>query len=356
MNGQEIRYITVPVTRGDITQIISASGKLAPGKLVDVGAQVSGQVKQIYTGVNQLVKKGELMAEIDPELALTQLKQSTANMEIARVNYEQSLRDLKRTRILLDKQYVAKINMEQAEVGFLNAKNNYESAKSAVERDKTNLGYTKIYAPIDGLVVTQEVQIGQTLNASTSTPKLFTVAGDLENMKIVTNFSESEIGKIKVGMSVDFSVDAYADKKFSGSVESVNLYPMPGQQVSGYTAVLAVNNEEKLLYQGMTAYISIVLLEKKDVLRVPLSAMRFVPPPEKESGIRQLLQNMSGIVPPDNAPADETRKVIYILRSGRPVPVEFTPGLNDLSNIEVTGADIKEGDEIITGIEIPQED
>jgi HlyD family secretion protein len=349
---KEVRYRTVKASLGSITNSISASGKLAPGRVTSVGTQASGLVKEVHAEVNQFVKKGDLLTEIDPLLMQSALKQSEANLEIARVNYEQAQRDLRRIKILLDKQYIAKINLEQAEVGYLSAKNNYESMKSVVERDRVNLNYTKVYAPIDGVIVTRSVEVGQTINASQMVPILFTIASELETMKITMTLSEAEISKIKEGMPVTFNVDTYPGKEFNGRVDMVNLYPLPGQTVS---AVLVADNKNKMLYPGMTAFIRIITFEKKDVLRVPVVAMRFTPPVKGNVGVTGLLkQTVEESLP--YQPLSKDKKAVYVLRDGTPQLVEFTYGVNDDVNIEVTGNEIKEGEEIIVGIDAQKAD
>lgn len=345
-------YRTASITRGDITEAVTSTGTLDPIEMVTVGTQVSGQVQHVYVHVNDQVKEGQLLADIDPSLLEAQLKQDQSGLETALVNYEQADRDVKRTRMLLAKDYVAEIDLEHAEQTYFQTKNAYESAQTQVDRDKVNLGYAKITAPINGTVISQDVTIGQTVAASFQTPNLFKIAGDLTKMKISVNLSEADIGRVKMGLPVTFTVDAFPDRQFIGSVKSIDLNPNTQQGVVTYTVVVAVENKDGALLPGMTAYVSIRLSEAKQVLRVPAAALRFVPPPEHHvSGIARLLR--TGF---RNHPAAAAMvmplpgKNIYLLRGGVPVPVPVTTGLTDDTFIQVSGEGIHEGDIVVTGL------
>jgi len=345
-------YRTETVTRGDIAEIITASGTLSPVQEVTVGTQVSGQVSRVYVKVNDQVRNGQLLAEIDPSLLIAQLEQSRSNLETARINYEQAARDLKRTRMLLEKDYVAKIDLEHAEQSLVVAKNAYDSAKTQVSRDTVNLNYAKIVSPIDGIVIAQEMKLGETVTASFQTPNLFKIAGDLTQMKIDVNLSESDISKVKLAMPVTFTVDAFPGRDFSGSVHLINLTPNAEQGVVTYTVVVTVDNKDKALLPGMTAYVSIVLSEKKDVLHVPIAALRFRPPSEHISGVRELLHASMGAGAAASRPGTDgaNKNVIYLLRDNILTPVAVTVGASDESNVEIAGDGLAEGDLVVTGL------
>jgi HlyD family secretion protein len=353
-SGNEVtRFRTVPITRGSISEVITATGALNPMNLVTVGTQVSGQVNQVYVKLNDEVKKGQLLAEIDPALVLTELKQTRNNMETARLSFEQEARDLERTRVLVEKDYLPKIDLERAQQSYLSSKNNYESAKSAVERGEVNLNYTKIVSPIDGIVIAQEVTLGQTVAASYQTPNLFKIAGDLTKMKIDVNFSESDVNKVKQGATLKFTVDAFPDKQFEGLVDIVNLNPKSDQGVVTYSVTVSVDNKQKLLLPGMTANIILTLSETKDVLRVPPAVLRFVPPVEQTNGLQTLFQpSLSRVRLSKQMPTnlDPTKGTIYLLKDGKPKAVTVELGQSDESNIAITSPDIKENDEVIIGI------
>jgi HlyD family secretion protein len=351
--GETTKYRTVPITRGSIADVVTANGALNPMDLVMVGTQVSGQVSQVYVKLNDEVKKGQLLAEIDPALLEADLKQTRSAMETARITYEQSARDLERTRMLVNKDYLPKVDLEHAQQNYLSSKNSYESAKSAVERGEVNLNYTKIFSPIDGVVISQDVTLGQTVAASYQTPNLFKIAGDLTKMKIDVNFSESDISKVKQGMKVKFTVDAFPDKDFDGVVDVVNMNPKTEQGVVTYSVTVSVDNKEKLLLPGMTAYISLTLSEIKDVLRVPPSALRFTPPAEQTGGLQALFQpGMRGMRIPRGAAvnADPTKGTIYVLKNGKPKMITVELGKSDESNVAVTSPEIQENDEVIIGL------
>jgi HlyD family secretion protein len=345
-------YRTDKITRGSIAEIVTANGTLNPLQLVNVGTQVSGQVSQVYVQVNDTVKAGQILAEIDPSLLLAQLKQSKASLETLRTAYELSSRNLERTRYLVSKDYVAKVELETSQQAYMSAKNSYESAKSAVEKDELNLGYTKITSPINGVVISQEITLGQTVAATYQTPNMFKIAGDLTKMKIDVSLPESDIAKVKNGMPATFTVDAFPDRTFNGKISMVNLNPNNQSGVVTYTVTVAVENPEKLLLPGMTAYVSITLSEVKDVLRVPAAALRFTPPQEQGSGIRRLLSGGGNMrMRPSSVKITPTgSSTIYLLKDGELKLTQVKTGATDDTYIEISGDDIAEGDTVVTGL------
>lgn len=347
----QTRYRTAKVTRGSISDIVTANGALNPMEQVTVGSQVSGQVSVIHVKVNDEVKKGQLLAEIDPALSQAALRQSKANLETARSAFEQATRDLDRTRMLVQKDFLPKVDLERAQQTHLSAKNSYESAKTQVERDEVNLGYTKIISPIDGVVISQEATTGQTLAASTTVPNLFKIAGDLKQMKIDVSFAESDISKVKVDMPVKFTVDAFPDREFEGKVAVVNLNPTNTQGVVTYSVTVSVDNKDRLLLPGMTAYVSVTLSEEQDVLRVPAASLRFTPPVESSGGLKTLFQpGLRGGRFPRPVAAPPGKGTVYLLKGGSPQAVEVTLGKSDDSNVAISGEGVTEGDEVIIGI------
>ncbi|MFO0389047.1 MAG: efflux RND transporter periplasmic adaptor subunit [Alphaproteobacteria bacterium] len=349
------RFRTAKVTRGDISQVVTAVGTLNPIELISIGTQVSGKITNIFVNIADDVKKDQLLAEIDPSIPATQLKQSKSSLLTSRIAFEQAGRDLERTRMLVNKEYVAKVELERAEQSYISAKNSYENAKIQVERDEVNLGYTKITSPINGTIIAQEVTQGQTLASNFQTPNLFKIAGDLTKMKIDVNFSEADISQVKAGMPVKFTVDAFPDREFTGVVKLVNLNPnsASGSGVT-YSVVVEVENQDRKLLTGMTAYVSVILSEKKDVLRVPAASLRFTPPVEQSGGLTQLLQG----TPMRFRQQDNQRKstdknlngTVYTLKDGKPEPVDIRAEATDEVFIEITAGDLKEGDTVITGM------
>lgn len=349
-NTENTLYRTATVTRGNIAEVVTANGTLNPLELVSVGTQVSGQISQLYVKLNDEVKKGQLLAEIDPSLLESQLKQTKASLETSRTAFELAGRDLERTRMLVAKDYVARTDLERAEQSYQAAKNSYESAKSAVDKDMVNLGYTKITSPIDGVIISQEVTMGQTMAANFQTPNLFKIAGDLKQMKIDVNFSEADISKVKAGLPVSFTVDAFPDKEFTGKVETVNLNPNNQSGVVTYSVTVAVENPEKLLLPGMTAFVRVILSERKDVLRVPAAALRFAPPKESVSGLSRLFNigmRQRGGRNYNNVSDEQS---IYLLKNDALVPVAVKTGSTDETYIEISGEGVSEGDTVVVGL------
>jgi HlyD family secretion protein len=350
LNGSEdqIEYRTANVTRGDIAEITTVTGTLSAAKVVTVGTQVSGQVSKLNVKLNDEVKTGQLLAEIDPTLLLAQLKQDQTALETAKSNYEQVARDLERTRVLLAKDYVAKVDLEHAEQAFLTAKNSYAGAKTVVERDQANLNYTKIVSPIDGVVIDKQVDLGQTLAASLQAPTLFKIAGDLTQMKISLNLPEAFIRKVKEGMPVKFTVDALPDREFTGTVGTVNLNPNNQNGAVTYTVDVSVDNPGRELLPGMTAYVTLTFSKREKALRVPASALRFVPPTEHVSGLQRLFGKRPALVA--TPIAVRGAKTVYVLRDGQPAPISVRTGATDDEYVEVSADGIAEGDTVIVGV------
>ncbi|MGE3713602.1 MAG: efflux RND transporter periplasmic adaptor subunit [Alphaproteobacteria bacterium] len=352
---ETLRFRTAVAERGDISQVVTAVGTLNPIEMVSVGTRVSGQITNMYVEVSDEVKKGQLLAEIDPAIPEAQLKQSRNSLEISRISMEQAGRDLNRTRALVAKEYVARVDLEQAEQSYLSAKSSYESAVAQVERDEVNLSYTKITSPINGVIIAQEVTKGQTLASDFQTPNLFKIAGDLAQMKIEVKFSEADISHVKTGLPVKFTVDAFPDKEFTGVVDMVNLNPdtTSGSGVT-YAVIVTVENKEKKLLPGMTAYVSVILSEKKDVLRVPAAALRFSPPQEESGGFSRLFSGGGMSFRQRDQERKTTSKefnsTLYVLKNGQPEVVDVSTGATDEIYIEIKGGTLKQGDQVITGI------
>jgi len=349
-NDEHTLWRTGKITRGTIANVVTATGSLAPMELVEVGTQVSGQVDKLYVHVNDQVKQGQLLAEIDPSLLLAQMEQDEEALETALVNRDQAGRDLKRTKYLLAKDYVAKVDLEHAEQTYLQSRNSYAAAKTTLERDKVKLNYAKVYSPIDGVIISQEITLGQTVAASFQTPTLFKIAGNLARMKINVSLSEADIGKIRTGLPAAFTVDAFPDRQFTGKVQTVSMDPNNQQGVVTYSVIVGVENKDKALLPGMTAYVNILLSERKDVLRVPTAALHFTPPPEAPSDLDRLLH--LGLKTPVTVPQADTdnQHTLYLLRGKRLLPVRVIIGASDDSYVEVSGKDIAEGDTVVTGI------
>jgi HlyD family secretion protein len=289
-NG-EVKYRTEILGRGDIEALVVTSGTLNPIETVDVGAQVSGRIEKLYADFNTPVKQGQVVAELDQEPLKMKIQQNEASyktrlaaLEQAKVNQQTAEKGYERAKSLFAKSLLSVEEMDAAEANFLNAKSSYVSAeaslaqaKSTLDLSKVDLGYAVIKSPVDGVVITRKVNIGQTLQSSYTAPVLFQVATDLTKMKVECSVDESDIGKVKEGQKVRFTVEAYPNDTFNGIVQQVRVSPETVQNVVTYTTIVNVDNPEKKLLPGMTATVSIIVGEAKNVLRVSNSALRFTP-------------------------------------------------------------------------------
>ena len=289
-NGK-VEYRTETIGRGDIEALVVTSGTLNPIETVDVGAQVSGKIEKLYADFNSIVTKGQVVAELDQEPLLMKIQQNEANyksrvasLERSKVSLQTAEKAYERAKSLFAKELISIEEMDAAEANYLNAKSDLVSseatlaqAKSTLDLSKVDLGYSVIKAPVDGVVITRKVNVGQTLQSNYAAPVLFQVATDLTKMKVECSVDESDIGKVKEGQKVRFTVEAYPNQNFDGVVQQVRFSPETVQNVVTYTTIVNVDNPEKKLLPGMTATVSIIVGEAKNVLRVSNAALRFTP-------------------------------------------------------------------------------
>jgi HlyD family secretion protein len=301
---------TAPVTRGDIADTVGATGTLQAVTTVQVGTQVSGTIQELYADFNSLVRKGQVIARLDPSLFETQIEQSEANLiraqadlERLKVTLEDTRTKLQRARELSDRQLLPRSELDAAEVAFKATEAQIRSSQASVtqaeaslNQSKVNRQHTVITAPIDGLVISRNVDVGQTVAASMNAPVLFVLAADLTKMQVVANLDESDVGRIRPGQPVSFRVDAYPAEDFSGSVAQVRLQPIIQQNVVTYATVIDVENPQLKLKPGMTANVTIEIARRTDVIRVPNAALRFRPTNEIFAALGQ--------PPPGTGPAD----------------------------------------------------
>ncbi|MCL5024077.1 MAG: efflux RND transporter periplasmic adaptor subunit [Nitrospirae bacterium] len=347
---KEPQFKTEKVVRGDIVTTVTATGAMNAVTTVLVGTQVSGTIKYLFVDFNSYVKKGQLIAQIDPALFEEQVQQQKANLLAAKANLEKSeasLVDAKRTRDrnaeLFSKGLIARSDFDTADTNYETAKAQVSASKAqvaqaeaALKNAQTNLGYTKILSPVDGTVVSRNVDVGQTVAASFQTPTLFTIAQDLTKMQIDTSVDEADIGKIQTGQDVDFTVDAYPDVTFKGRVSQIRIAPITVQNVVTYDVVVKVDNPELKLKPGMTANVSVIVSAKKDVLKIPNAALRFRPPAKETA---QPAKKRSA--------GRDGGSAVYTLADGKPRRIPITPGISDGNFTEVAGGDLKEGQEVI---------
>jgi HlyD family secretion protein len=347
-----------------------------PVTTVLVGTQVSGTIKKLHVDFNSRVKKGQIIAEIDPATFQAQVDQAAANVLAARANVEKSkatlqdsIRTSDRNKQLFSRNIIARSELDTAEsnrdvnAAQLSASTaQVAQTEAALRFAETNLHYTKIISPVDGIVVSRNVDVGQTVAASFQTPTLFTIAQDLTKMQIDTNVDEADIGRIRTGQDVEFTVDAYPDNIFHGRVEQIRISPITVQNVVTYDVVIKVDNQDLKLKPGMTANVSVTVAGRDDVLKVPNAALRFRPA-EKTGAVssRAPVGSMSSRPPPPGATgpsgafnrggarnARPKEYAVWMLEAGNPKRVSVTIGISDGAFTEVVSGDLKEGQQVIT--------
>jgi HlyD family secretion protein len=351
MHGRstEEQFITTPVSRGPIVRSVTATGTVNPVTTVQVGTYVSGPIFSINVDFNSPVKAGQLMAKIDPRPyqaqvdlsravlanSKAQLLKDQANLAYQKITWQRDAQLRKQDVISQDaldsqfntyRQAVAQIALDQASI---------QQQTASLKAAELNLYYTNIISPVDGTVVSRNVDVGQTVAASYQTPTLFLVAKDLAKMQVDTNVSESDVGSVQVGQPVDFTVDAYTTRTFKGTVSQVRQAPITVQNVVTYDVVVNVPNPELLLMPGMTANLTIEEARRDDVLRVPLRALAFSPRRHAKE-------------PTSEATSSEHSARVWVDDNGRLHPVKITRGLDDGNNFEVLSGNLNEGDQVVT--------
>lgn len=348
-NGLNFR--TEKISKGDIVEMVTASGNVNAVTTVLVGTQVSGTIKTIYADFNSPVKKGQLIAQIDPAIFEAQVEQARANLFSAKANLEKAdasfidaKRTMERNKALFSKDLIARSEVDTAETNYETAKAQINASKAQVAQSEaslkvaeTNLRYTRIISPVNGIVVSRNVDVGQTVAASFQTPTLFTIAQDLTKMQIDTNVAEADIGKVKQGQDVEFGVDAYPGVIFKGKVSQVRNAPINVQNVITYDAVILVGNPELKLKPGMTANVSIIISAKKDVLRIPNAVLRFSMPDKDKDKNKKAQQKGQG----------QKGAGVWIISDGKPKRLPVSTGVSDGSYTELISGEIKEGQEVV---------
>lgn len=368
----EPKYRTATVDRGDVTQTVTATGAVSAVTTVAVGSQVSGIIARLHADFNSEVKKGDLLAELDPTPFQERVNAARAGLEKAQV-------EMRNTRIALERQKALKKEGLAPQADYDAAQANYDSARASVQQAmatlkqaETDLKYTKILAPIDGVVVARQYDVGQTVAASFQAPTLFTLAQDLTKMQVSADVSESDIGMVKVGQPVRFSVDAYPDRDFRGRVSQIRLNATVNQNVVTYPVVVEVANPDLSLRPSMTANVSVEVARARGVLRVPNAALRWRPeakpgtaPEQAAAGLgqgggtaamaRQVGQSTGGGTGGGaerrGRGARANQQTIYKLPPGRdePAPVEVRTGISDGRFTQVVEGQLAEGDTVVTG-------
>jgi len=275
--GTAAKYETAAATRGDLVQHVTASGTLSALVSVDVGSQVSGKIFALNADYNSPVKQGQLVAEIDPTIYQAALRQAEGELASAKADVTLKRQNLERKKILVPVKAASQLDLDQATAELAQAEATVIIRQAALESAQANLGYCKITAPVDGIVIARKVDLGQTVIAAMSTPVLFTIAKDTTKMNISATVSEADIGQVKDGQPVDFTVDAFPDDVFHGTVTQVRKSPTTTQNVVTYETLISVDNPEQKLFPGMTADVSILVSQRKNAVKIPNTALRFTP-------------------------------------------------------------------------------
>jgi HlyD family secretion protein len=357
--NEKPQYKTEAVTRGSIVAQVVATGTVNPVTLVQVGSQVSGTIKQLSADYNSVVRKGQVIAQIDPALFQAKVDQSAADLKNAQTQLENqrtsladNLRTLKRYQALFKDQLVSQNDLDQAQLKYdlslaqvKAAQAQIESARANLSTARINLNYTTIRSPVNGTVVARNVDVGQTVAASLQAPTLFTIAQDLKNMQVDTNVDEADIGKIKMGQTSNFTVDAFPGDPFKAQVSQIRNAPTTVQNVVTYDVVLMVKNPELKLKPGMTANVNIIIDKQDDVLMIPNSVLRFKMPPALLAG---LVKRKTPQIDPSRIP--KNIRVLWVNQPEKPRPVLVQTGSSDGKNTEITvlRGQLKEKDLVIS--------
>lgn len=360
------KYRTAKVDRGGITQTVTATGTLSAVTTVKVGSQVSGIIAALHADFNKQVKKGELLAELDPTPFLARVDQSKATLEKAKVDRRNAEIALRRQTALRQEGLAPQADLDQAQANFDSAGASVDQAQASLKQAQTDLKNSKIIAPIDGVVVDRQYDVGQTVAASFQAPTLFTIAQDLTKMQVSADVSESDIGQCKVGEPVRFTVDAYPDQTFRGVISQIRLNATVNQNVVTYPVIIEVPNPDLTLRPNMTANVIIDVATERDVLRIPNAALRWRP---EEKAMDVSAEERAARSVGEKGPAAAMRQfdrtagghprtarpgqTIYIIGSasrGDPKPVEIHAGITDGRFTQVVDGTLREGDTVVIGL------
>ena len=347
--ASDASYRTEAASRGNVVQMISANGTLKPVKVVNVGAQVSGRIKTLYADFNDKVTEGQVLAELDDSLLRAQLAQSEANLASAEADKSLADATVARQRELVKTGAVSQAAVDTAVAQAQVAAAAVAARRAAVELDRVNVGYAVIKSPVSGVVMSRDVDEGQTVAASLSAPQLFSIAQDLAQMQIDTTVAEADVGAITTGMDATFRVDAFPGRQFTGKVRQVRLNATTESNVVSYNVVLDVQNADLTLLPGMTAYVQITTAQSGETLRVANAALRFKPAGAEGTGERRRRSGGG-----DQTAASADTRTVYVLDGGTPRAVSVTTGISDGKVTSVSGEGLNEGDPVIIGLAAPE--
>lgn len=330
---QSIRLVTEEVTKGSISETVTATGTLESVTSVDVGTQVTGIIDNILVDFNSEVKKGQLIAEIDKVLLQSELTSAEANVKSAKASYEYARTNYERDKSLHDKKLISDYEFDTTRRDYEVAKTSYEKSVADRVRAAKNLTYAEIYSPIDGIVISRDVEVGQTVVSSMTVANLFTIA-DLDHMRVVADVDEADIGRVKEGQQVTFTVDAYPDQVFHGTVTQKRISPTTESNVVTYEVLVSADNEDHKLIPGLTANLTIYMLNETDVTLVPAKATRFIPHNYPDAKNLPALP-ADADTQPYNEPADPDKKRVWVIKDNTLTPVFITVGATDGVNYRV---------------------
>lgn len=336
---EQITFDTAAVAPANIMNSITATGTIEPVTSVTVGTQVSGIVSKLYVDYNSVVKKGQVIAELDKTNLMSQLNSAKTQLATAQSQLNYQTTNFNRYKTLYQKGLVAADDFDNAKLSYTQAKEQVASAKEEVQRAQTNLGYATITSPIDGIVLSKSVEEGQTVAASFSTPELFTIAQDLTNMQVVANVDEADIGDVKEGERVSFTVDAYPDDTFEGTVKQVRQEATTTNNVVTYEVVISAPNADLKLKPGLTANVTIYTAERKGVLSVPSKALRFTP--QKETVGKMKIVDQTG----------NAKNKVWSIEGNSIVAHKVNIGMTDGTNTQILNS-ISAGVKIVTGLNV----
>ncbi len=339
---EEVNFVTEAVASANIVNSITATGTIEPVTSVTVGTQVSGIVSKLYVDYNSVVKKGQVIAELDKTNLISELNTAKANLASAQSSLNYQSANYSRYAALYKKGLVAGSDYDQARLTYQQARDQVATARESVQKAQTNLGYATITSPIDGVVLSKSVEEGQTVAASFSTPELFTIAQDLTNMQVVADVDEADIGNVKVGECVSFTVDAYPDDTFTGQVKQVRQEATTTNNVVTYEVVISAPNVDMKLKPGLTANVTIYTQEIKDVLSVLSKALRYTP--AKETVGDKKIKDVSN-----------AKNKVWTIEGNNVVAHSVSVGMTDGAHTQILSG-IKQGQQVITGVSVQSDD
>ena len=368
----EVSYKTAKIERGTIISTVAATGNLSAVTTVQVGTQVSGTIQKLYVDFNSRVKKGQAIAEIDPALFNASVEQSQgnylsaeANLQKAKVTLADAERTFHRNKKMLADGIISQGDFDAAETAMHSSRASVKAAEGALSQtrgslmqSKTNLRYATIRSPVEGVVISRAIDVGQTVAASFQTPTLFTIAQDLTKMQIEVSVDEADISRIKLHQTASFTVDSYPEQSFRGKVVQIRNAPVITQNVVTYVVVVNVDNSDLKLKPGMTANVAVEVAKKDDVLKLPPAALRFKPKSKGDDQKGKAGTDRTGAssqrpaggdVPHGGGKERDRSQQVYLLKEGKPVAVSMKTGIANNSSIELTESSLKEGDDVIIG-------